>query len=83
MRFSALYTCVTLKGSYYGKGHNSTSVLSSRIITTNTKCLYLRHPPSLQLVDIPSASQIADIPFTSQIVDIPSTNQTADIPSTS
>ena len=62
-----------LRGSYHSKGHNSTSTLLSRVITTNTKHLCLRHPPFPQQADIPSADiPSADIPF----VDIPSISQT-------
>ena len=57
-----------LKGNYYGKSHNSTSILLSYIITTNAKCLYLYRPLSLQSADIPSVN----IPF----VDILSTSWT-------
>ena len=73
-----------LRGSCYGKGHNFTSVLLSRVITTNAECLCLRHPPSPQPADIPSADipsadiLSADIPS----VDIPSADiPSADIPS--
>ena len=66
MRSLAPYTRATLKGSHYSRGHNSTFVLLSRAVTTNTKRLRLYRPPSLQLADIPST----DIPF----MDIPSTN---------
>ena len=53
-----------LKGNCYSRGHNSTSVLPSCVVTTNTKCLRLRRPPSLQLADIPSADILStDIPF--------------------
>ena len=74
MRSSAPYTYATLRGSYRGRSHNSTSISTSCVVTTNTKCLRPHRPPSLQLVDIPSANQTADIPFTSQTVDIPSTS---------
>ena len=56
MRSLAPYTCVILRGSYRSRGHNSTSVLLSRVITTNTERLYLYYPPSPQLVDIPSTN---------------------------
>ena len=56
MRFLAPYTRATLRGSCCGRGYNSTSILTSRVVTTNIKCLRLRRPPSSQLVDIPSAS---------------------------
>ena len=58
MRSSAPYTHATLRGSYCGRGHNSTFALPSRAVTTNTKRLRPRRPPSLQPADIPSASQI-------------------------
>ena len=75
MRSLTPYTRVTLKGSRRGRGHNSTSALLSRVVTTNAKRLRLR-PPSPQLVDIPSA----DIPSTDILsTDIPFIN----IPSTS
>ena len=80
MRSSAPYTRATLRGNHHGKGHNSTSALPSRIITTNTEHLRPRRPPSLQLADIPSTSQTADIPSTNQTVDIPFASQTVDIP---
>ena len=77
MRSLTPYTRVILR-SYYGKGYNFTFTLLSRAVTTNTKCLYLYPPPSLQpadipFIDIPSADILsADIPF----ADIPSANQT-------
>ena len=80
MRSSAPYTRATLRGNCRGRGHNSTSALLSRVITTNAERLRLRRPPSLQLADIPSTSRTADIPSTSQIVDIPFASQTVDIP---
>jgi hypothetical protein len=83
MRSLAPYTRATLRGSRRGRGHNSTSVPTSRVVTTNTKRLRPRRPPSPQPADILSASQTADIPSTSRIADIPSTSRTADIPSTS
>ena len=83
MRSSAPYTRATLRGSRRGRGHNSTSVPTSRVVTTNTERLRPRRPPSPQPADIPSASQTADIPFTSRTADIPSTSRTADIPSAS
>jgi len=84
---------VTLKGSYRGRGHNST-------FATNAERLYLRRLPSPQLADIPSADipftdiLSADIPSTDILftdvlfinilfTNIPSTSQTADILSTS
>ena len=76
MRSSAPYTHTILRGSCCGKGYNSTSVLPSRIITTNTERLRLCRLPSPQLADIlsadiPSADILsADIPF----ADILSTN---------
>ena len=57
MRSSAPYTRATLRGSRRGRGHNSTSVLLSRAVTTNTECLRPRRPPSPQPADIPSASR--------------------------
>jgi len=66
MRSSAPYTCVMLRGSYCGKGHNPTFASLSYAVTTNTKYLRLRRPPSPQLADILSI----DILFT----DIPSTD---------
>ena len=74
MRFSAPYTRAILRRSYYSKGHNFTSVLLSRVVTTNAKCLRPRYLPSLQpanilSVNIPSADiPSADILF----IDIPS-----------
>jgi hypothetical protein len=66
MRSLAPYTRATLRGSRRGRGHNSTSVLTSRAVTTNTE--RLRRPPSLQPADIPSADiPFADILFTSRI----------------
>ena len=65
MRSSAPYTHAILRGSRYGRGYNSTSILTSRVVTINTECLRPRRLPSQQLADIPSASQKADIPFTS------------------
>ena len=65
MKSLAPYTRVILRGNRRGKGHNSTSTLLSRVITTNAEHLRLRHPPSPQLADIPSISQTADIPSTS------------------
>ena len=59
MRFLAPYTRATLRGSCCGRGHNSTSTPLSRAVTTNTKRLRPRRPPSLQPADISSA----DIPF--------------------
>ena len=65
-----------LRGSYRGRGHNSTSAPPSRVVTTNAKRLRPRRPPSLQPADILSADiPSADIPF----ADIPF----ADILSTS
>ena len=58
MRFLALYTRAILKRSHYGRGHNSTFVLLSCVVTISAECLRLRRPPSLQLADIPSANQI-------------------------
>ena len=53
-----------LKGSRRGRGHNSTSALPSRVVTTNAERLRPRRPPSLQPADIPSADiPSADIPF--------------------
>ena len=80
MRSSAPYTRTTLRGNRCSRGHNSTSALPSRVVTTNAKHLRPRHPPSLRPVDIPSTSRTADIPSTSRTADIPSTSQTADIP---
>jgi len=75
MRSLAPYTCVTLRGSYCGKGHNSTFALLSCAITTNTKYLYLHRLPSPQPADISSI----DIPS----MDILSTDiLSTDIPST-
>ena len=74
MRSSTPYTYAMLRGSYRGKGYNSTSVLPIRAVTTNTKHLCLRRPPFLQPADIPSV----DIPSVDILsADIPS----ADIPS--
>ena len=56
MRSLAPYTHAILRGSRRGRGYNSTSILTSRVVTTNTEHLRLRRPPSPQLVDIPSAS---------------------------
>ena len=56
MRSLAPYTRAILRGSRRGRGYNSTSTPLSRVVTTNTKRLRLRRPPSLQPVDIPSAS---------------------------
>ena len=62
MRSSAPYTRAILRGSCRGRGHNSTSVLLSRVVTTNAECLYPRRPPSPQLADILSADILsADI----------------------
>ena len=58
MRSSAPYTRAMLRGSRYGRGHNSTSVLLSRVVTTNAECLRPRRLLFLQPADIPSA----DIP---------------------
>ena len=55
MRSSAPYTRTTLRGSRCGRGHNSTSASPSRVVTTNTKHLHSRRPPSLQPADIPFA----------------------------
>ena len=56
-----------LRGSRRGRGHNSTSTLPSRVVTTNAKRLRLR-PPSPQPADIPSTDiSSADIPS----IDIP------------
>jgi len=74
MRSSAPYTRAMLRGSCRGKGYNSTFALPSRAVTTNTKRLRPRRPPSLQLADILSTDILsadipsADIPF----MDIPS-----------
>ena len=83
MRSLAPYTHVILRGNCRSKSHNFTSALLSRVITTNTKYLRPRRPPSLQPVDIPSASWTADIPSASRTADIPSASRTADIPSAS
>ena len=65
MRSLAPYTRATLRGSRRGRGHNSTSALSSRVVTTNTKRLRPRRPPSPQPADIPSADiPSIDISFT-------------------
>jgi hypothetical protein len=56
MRSLAPYTRAILRGSHRGRGYNSTSTLSSRVVTTNTKRLRLRRLPSPQPADIPSAS---------------------------
>ena len=64
MRSLAPYTHVILRGNCRSKSHNFTSALLSRVITTNTKYLRPRRPPSLQLADILSISQTADIPST-------------------
>ena len=65
MRSLAPYTRAILRGSRCGRGHNSTSVLLSRVVTTNAKRLRLRRPPSLQLADILSTDiPSTDIPFT-------------------
>jgi len=47
MRSLAPYTRATLRESRHGRGYNSTSILLSRVVTTNTKRLRLRRPPSL------------------------------------
>ena len=53
-----------LKGSRCGRGHNSTSVLPSRVVTTNAERLRPRRLPSPQPADILSADiPSADIPF--------------------
>ena len=86
MKSSAPYTRATLKGSHHSRGHNSTSVLPSRVVTTNTEYLHLRRPPSLQLADIPSADILStDIPSADILsADIPSTDILfANIPSAS
>ena len=73
MRSSAPYTRTTLKGSCHSRGHNSTSTSPSRVVTTNTKRLHSRRPPSPQPADILSIDiPSVDIPFTN----IPSANQT-------
>ena len=65
MRSLAPYTRATLRGSRRGRGHNSTSVSLSRVVTTNTERLRSRRPPSPQPADILSADILsADIPFT-------------------
>jgi hypothetical protein len=56
MRSLAPYTRATLRGSCRGRGYNSTSVLTSRVVTTNTKRLRPRRLPSPQPADILSAS---------------------------
>ena len=65
MRSLAPYTRAILRGSYRCRGYNSTSILTSRVVTTNTKRLRPRRLPSLQLADIPSTSWTADILSTS------------------
>jgi len=47
MRSLAPYTRAMLRGSRRGRGYNSTSAPLSRVVTTNTKRLRLRRPPSL------------------------------------
>jgi hypothetical protein len=76
MRSLAPYTRATLRGSCRGRGHNSTSTPSSRVVTTNTKRLRPRRPPSPQLADIPSADiPSADIPSADILsTDIPFTD---------
>jgi len=74
MRSLAPYTRAILRGSYRGRGYNSTFALLSRAVTTNTERLRPRRLPSPQPADIPST----DIPS----ADIPSTDiLSADIPS--
>ena len=65
MRSLAPYTRATLRGNHHGKGYNFTFIPPSRVVTTNTKCLRPRRPPSLRLADILFTSQTADIPSTS------------------
>ena len=78
MRSLAPYTRVTLRRNRHGRGHNSTFTPLSRAVTTNTKCLRLCRPPSLQPADIPSTDissmdiLSADILFTDILsTDIP------------
>ena len=65
MRSTAPYTRATLRGNCRGRGHNSTSIPLSRVVTTNAKYLRLCRLPSPQLVDIPSTCRIVDILSTS------------------
>jgi len=50
MRSLAPYTRAILKGSRRGKGYNSIFAPLSRTVTTNTKHLRPRRPPSLQQI---------------------------------
>jgi len=86
MRSLAPYTHIILKGSRHGRGYNSTFILLSCVITTNTEHLCLCCPPSPQLADILSIDILsADILFIDILfTDIPSIDILfIDIPSTS